>query len=126
MELNLFVAGCLTWVLGVVHSVLGEILIFRRMRKGGIIPTHGGPVLGERQVRILWASWHLVTVFGCGLGAILLRHSLGPLGHTDHVFVGNTIMFSMFLGSILVLIGTTGKHPGWVVFFAIAVLLWTG
>jgi len=59
MESYLFVAGCLSLALGVIHSVMGEILIFRRMRQGRIIPTNGHPVLKERHVRILWASWHL-------------------------------------------------------------------
>ena len=28
----LFAAGCLAFVLGLIHSILGEILIFKRMR----------------------------------------------------------------------------------------------
>ena len=44
MALYLFAAGCLSLALGLIHSVMGEILIFRRMRKGQIIPTNGHPV----------------------------------------------------------------------------------
>ncbi|MBL8379962.1 MAG: type II toxin-antitoxin system PemK/MazF family toxin [Burkholderiales bacterium] len=32
------------------------------MRAQGYIPTDGGQVLREPHVRILWASWHIVTV----------------------------------------------------------------
>ena len=54
LEINmLFAAGCLAFVLGFIHSILGEILIFKRMRDGGIIPTNGGSLLEERHVRIL-------------------------------------------------------------------------
>ena len=51
-------------LVGLVHSVLGEVLVFRTLRTHGLVPTAGYPVLRERQVRILWASWHLVTVLG--------------------------------------------------------------
>ena len=39
--------------------------------------------LGERHVRIIWAAWHIVTVFALCLGAILLRMALldRPAGH---------------------------------------------
>ena len=76
----LFFAGCLVFLLGLIHSVLGERLIFSRLRDGGIIPTKGGSLLKERHVRILWASWHLATIFGCGIGAILCWFSILPSG----------------------------------------------
>jgi len=126
MEPYLFVAGCLSLTLGVIHSAMGEILIFQRMRKGHVIPTNGHPVLKERHVRILWASWHLVTVFGWGVGIILLRYSLSGLPdpeYTNQSFIENTILFSMLSGALLVFIGTKGKHPGWVVLLVIAILL---
>ncbi len=123
MESYLLAAGYLSLALGLIHSVMGEILIFRRMRNGHIIPTIGHPILKERHVRILWASWHLVTIFGWGFGVILLRYSLLSPEHTNQLFVENTILFSMLSGAFLVFIGTKGKHPGWVVLLAIAILL---
>lgn len=123
MASYLFAAGCLSLALGLIHSVMGEILIFRRMRKGQIIPTNGHPILKERHVRILWASWHLVTIFGWGLGVILLLYSLPNSEHTYQLFVENTVLLSMLSGALLVLLGTKGKHPGWVVLLAIAILL---
>lgn len=123
MESYLLAAGCLSIALGIIHSVMGEILIFQRMREGRIIPTNGHPILKERHVRILWASWHLVTVFGWGLGVILLRYSLPSTEHTIQSFVDNTILITMLSGAFLVFIGTKGKHPGWVVLLAIAILL---
>lgn len=123
MELYLLVAGVLSFALGLIHSVMGEVLIFRRMRNGHIIPTNGHPILKERHVRILWASWHLVTVFGWGLGTILLRYSLYGSEQPNQLFIENTILLTMFSGALLVFIGTKGKHPGWVVLLAIAILL---
>jgi hypothetical protein len=121
VEPYLLAAGCLSIALGIIHSTMGEILIFRRMRNGHIIPTNGHPILRERHVRILWATWHLATIFGWGLGAILLHYSTPSANH--QAFIENTILFSMFSGALLVLIGTKGKHPGWVVLLTVAILL---
>ena len=122
MDSYLLVAGCLSIALGIIHSVMGEFLIFRRMRDGHIIPTNGHPVLKERHVRILWASWHLASVFGWGLGVILLRYSFYST-EQNQLFIENTILLSMLSGALLVFIGTKGKHPGWVVLLAITILL---
>lgn len=126
MHTYLFVAGLLALVVGVVHSVLGEILIFSRMRNDGLVPTSGEPILRERHVRILWASWHIVTVFGWALGAILLRIAFPSTGHVVPVFVTNTIVASMLVSSFLVLVGTKGMHPGWLGLLGVAVFTWLG
>lgn len=118
------IAGILALLTGAVHSILGEHLIFRRMRKSGLVPTAGEPLLRERHVRILWASWHVVTVFGWALGAILLRMSVRSTDPAFHAFVQNTIAIAMFASSLLVLVGTRGKHPGWVGLLCVAVLAW--
>jgi hypothetical protein len=123
----LFTAGVLAVLLGLIHSILGEVLIFKRLREGGIIPTNGGSLLKERNVRILWASWHLVTVFGWGIGAILCWFALSA---SEQVvipsFVTNAVFVTMMASSMLVLIGTKGKHPGWIILLAIAILAWVG
>ena len=123
METYLLVAGCLSIALGLIHSVMGEILIFSRMRKGKIIPTNGHPILKERHVRILWASWHLVTIFGFCLGIILLRYAFNGSENVNQLFIEKTILVSMFAGAFLVFIGTKGKHPGWLVLLIISILL---
>ena len=124
MNVYLITAGCLTFIVGLVHSILGEILIFRKMRQKGFIPTQGGPILKERNVRIIWASWHLVTMFGWGLSVILVRLSFPSSEQTLQVFVENTILLSMFVASLLVLVATKGKHPGWLGLLGVAILLW--
>lgn len=124
MQITLALAGALTFVVGAVHSVLGERLIFRRMREGGWIPTNGRPILHERHVRILWASWHVVTLFGWAMGAVLLQRATTetPLD----AWLEHAVAASMFGGSLLVLIGTRGRHPGWIGLLAVALLVWFG
>jgi len=122
----LFSAGCLAFLVGIVHSVLGEILIFRHMRMGTLVPTYGGEILKERRVRILWASWHLVTVFGAGLGVSLIGLSFTSSRFASLDFIELVILFSMLVSSLIVLAATKGKHPGWVGLLGVAVLIWLG
>jgi hypothetical protein len=66
----LLAASAVAAVVGLVHTMLGERLLFRRLRKGGVIPTFGGELLAERHARILWATWHLATLFGWSIAGV--------------------------------------------------------
>lgn len=118
----LLTAAVLLSIVGLVHSVLGEILIFRRMRDAGIIPANGGDILHESNVRILWASWHLISIFGWGVAAILVFVSLAPLMQGEHYRIAVTIAIVTFVSAILVCVATKGKHPGWIGLLGVAVL----
>ncbi len=124
MNTVLFSAGILSFFVGVIHSALGELLVFRRLRKGTIIPTMGKPLLLERNVRILWATWHIATVFGSGIGAILLYLSQAESAPIATTFVVQAIAYSMFASSMLVFIATKARHPGWAGLLGVAVLCW--
>jgi hypothetical protein len=117
-------AAVLAFLVGLAHSILGEVFIFRRMRQGGLVPTNVGRVIGKGHVRILWASWHVLTVFGWCLAAILfLLSQTQPAGSA--VF-SQVIAIAVLAGSALVLVGTQGKHPGWIGLLGVAVLAWLG
>ena len=78
MQTELAAAAVLSVVTGVVHSVLGEWLMFRHLRQGTLVPQLGAPPLRARNIRILWATWHLASVFGWAFAAILLVHLPTP------------------------------------------------
>ena len=120
-------AAAIALVVGLVHSMLGEILIFRRLRQPGrLVPTRGGTLLGEGHVRILWASWHIVTVFGWAMGALLLRLAWTAANENVAAFAVDVFALSALAASALVLIGTLGKHPGWIGLLAMAACTWLG
>ncbi len=119
-------AAAIVFVVGLVHSVFGEILVFRRMRQRGVIPTNGGHVLGEGHVRILWASWHIVTVFGWCIGAVLWRLALPSAAQNLTEFEAQSFAIAALAASILVFVGTKARHPGWAGLLAIAVCAWLG
>ena len=120
------IAAILVVIVGIAHSILGELLIFRHLRKNRIIPTLAVPPLRERHVRILWAGWHIVTVFGFGFGVVLLWLSKSTVHGDFERLIKEVIIYSMLAGSFLVLWATNGKHPGWVGLAAVALLTWLG
>lgn len=126
MNPYLVAAAVLAFVVGLVHSVLGERLIFRRLRTGRVVPTNGGTALREAHVRILWASWHVLTVFGWGMAAVLLWLSFRMLPGGQTAFIQQAIVISMSSGAVLVFIGTRARHPGWVGLLGVAALTWLG
>lgn len=126
MNLYFAAAGVLAFLIGLVHSVFGERLIFRRMRAGGFIPTNGGQVLREPHVRILWASWHVVTVLGWCVAVALLwlaQPSKAPLAQS---VVSMAIVGALLGSSLLVLVGTKGRHLGWVGLLVAAIVTLAG
>jgi len=126
MNILLLVAGALTILVGVVHSILGEILVFSRLRNGTLVPRAGKPLLRERHVRILWASWHLVSIFGFGFAAILLYASNPANASASLDFTIKLISIILFIGSVGVCFATNGKHPGWLGLLVVATLAWLG
>jgi hypothetical protein len=115
-------AAALAFTIGLVHSLLGERLIFRRMRTAGIVPTNGGQVLREPQVRILWASWHVVTLMGWCVGVFLLWLAVPSSRLLGQSSIVTAVAVTMLGSSILVLFGTRGRHAGWVGLLGVAIL----
>jgi hypothetical protein len=107
-----------------VHSILGELLIFRKLRSGAVVPTQSAPPLESRNIRIIWATWHLASVFGLGFAAILF--ALGMGASEPESFTIQTIVGVFLSGSVLVLVATRGRHPGWIGLLVVAVLAHLG
>jgi len=129
MNAYFFIAGILCFLLGLAHSILGEYLIFKNKRnRGALVPSKKNEGLKERHLRILWATWHMASVFGGCFGAFFLKLASDyPIINSEFTnFLILSSVYTMFTSSILVLIGTKGRHPGWIVLMAIGVLLFTG
>lgn len=122
---TLHVAAALSFATGLAHTVLGEVLIFQRLRRGTVVPTHGGNALGERHVRILWASWHVLTLLGWCMALMLVELATWPANDMTGA-ITRLISVGMLTGGLTVLIGTRGRHPGWVAMTLVALLVETG
>jgi len=123
MNSYLALAAGVAFLTGIVHSIFGELLIFKKIRQKNRSAEPQNPGLPKVYQGIIWASWHIVSVFGWGLGAVLLWLSFSPENSKFIEFVEYTIAISMFMASMLVLLGTRGKHPGWVALLAISLLV---
>lgn len=116
-------AAALAALVGLIHSVMGERLIFRRLRKGGLVPSIGGEALRESHIRILWASWHVVTLLGWCIAVLLFRLSYLQ---SETAFVGGAIIVTMVGSAAVVFLGTRGRHPWWVGLLGVALLTGLG
>ena len=117
-------AGTLLTAIGLIHTVLGERRIFRRLRGPGLIPTVGGSHLREPHVRILWATWHLASALSWGMAAILVWLALPSSRPQDPTPIAEIIAAAVLASAGLVLVGTKGRHPGWIGLLVVAVLVW--
>jgi hypothetical protein len=125
MQTYLAVAAGVAFCTGAAHSVLGEMLIFRQLRRGTLVPGQDAPPLRSRNIRIIWATWHVATLFGWAFAGVLLQLALSPQASLVSLFLNATVA-AYAGGSLLVLVGTRGRHPGWIALAAVAALVWTG
>ena len=116
MNMWLFVAAVLAFLLGATHSFLGERFILRPLF-GMELPK----LLGSSRFmrRTVWFAWHLTTVLMWGMAALLLNMSLGISSFVS----ARAIVGWVFVAcAVLSLVATRGKHFSWVIFGIIAVL----
>ena len=118
----LLAAGLLAFSLGLVHSVLGEVLFFRHMESFQGFPSSlGGGDFWKRTLRV---TWHIPSILGWAFALILVDFAfLERLGGGER-FVVKAFALSQLLCAVVTLGGTKGKHPAWVAFLVLAVLCW--
>lgn len=115
-------AGVLSFVLGTLHSLLGEKLVIAPLLGLEYMP----PVLGSARFtrRILRFAWHLTTALLWGLGGLLLvwARGAGPETQIMLIITAATYLASALIAGII----TRGKHFSWFVFLVMAGLVWLG
>ena len=75
---------------------------------------------------IIWATWHLSSIFGFAFAAILIRFARVPAVSIETAYALNGIALGMICSAALVAFATRGKHPGWIGLLAIAILIFIG
>jgi hypothetical protein len=118
MNVCLAAAAILALVIGLVHSVFGEILVFRRLP-----PSPDGARGHRRPFDILWASWHIATVMGLSLAALLWTLATTPESFPLRNVVLIAVASAYAASGVLVLVGTRARHPGWIALLGVAVLV---
>ncbi len=117
----LLTAAALLFAIGLAHSYLGErYILIRLFRRDNLPRLFGGDWFTKRTLRF---AWHLTTVAWWGFAAILLV--LAPTA-TEPVsrLVLRLIAVVFATHCVAAVTGSRGRHLSWVVFGAIAVLIW--
>jgi hypothetical protein len=124
----LMVAAALCVLIALVHSVLGEWRIFRHLRRGHrLVPTEGGTVLREFQLRIVWGTWHGLSVMGLGLAAVLAWLAASPDARAaSGGVVEASVAAALATTGLVVLVSNRGRHPAWLALLVVAALVGIG
>jgi hypothetical protein len=111
------IAAILTFVIGIVHSWLGEVrLIGPLVSPGQRVGMLASSAFSRHVLRF---AWHLTTLAWWGFAAIMAWLALSPLedqSRTVLLIIGVTFLIT----AIVTLITSRGRHLAWPVFLAIA------
>jgi len=109
-------AACLTFFIGLAHSVLGEkYLVSRLLRRDNLPKLFGDDWFTKRLIRF---AWHLTTIAWWGIAAVfwlLASPQVDLIKSLLGIFV---VMFAV--SGLVALVFSKGKHLSWLVFFAIS------
>lgn len=122
MNRLLLIAAGVAVLLGVAHSYLGERYLLVRLFRRGELPKLLGSV--DFTKRTLRFAWHLTSVAWVGFAGLLvtLASSEDGAGRLEARIISATFAAS----GVLALVGSRGRHLSWILFFAIAGLVWFG
>ncbi|MFZ5981783.1 MAG: hypothetical protein ACOYVF_14265 [Candidatus Zixiibacteriota bacterium] len=115
-------AAGLIYLLGLVHSLLGERTIFYRLFGMRVPDLRGSELYFKRTLRF---AWHATTCFLWTLATVLVYWSDRSLD-TAVTDATQIFGFGFFGAALLSLVVTRGRHFSWVLFLAVAILLWSG
>lgn len=120
MNSYLLIASIITFLLGLVHSVLGEIMILRHLPNvEGFPPIAKSKRLPKWTIRI---TWHITTILGWAIAIILAYFSqYNPLDN-NQLFIIKVLDIAFFASFVVSLIGTRARHPSWIAFLILALL----
>lgn len=124
LNMNLAVSAVLLAVLVLGHSVVGELMILAPLGKARDLPAVRGSV--RFTLNTLRFVWHVVTVMGLGIAAILFHFAQWPAFDASQLFVLRALALTCGAGCVVALVGSRAKHPSWIVLAVIAVLTWIG
>lgn len=115
----LFVAATLLFLVGLMHSLLGEKNLIRPLLAREDFPV----VLGSRRnARLtLWFGWHALTLFWWAQAFVLMKMAV------DVETAARTTLISLSLAcatlGLVALLVSRGKHVSWVFLLPLAAIL---
>lgn len=107
MDVGLAVAGVLCVAMGLGHMTIGLVWVLPRIDKGDLPETpFGSRSMTQSMLRV---TWHVVTIFATGVGAILTAIALDPDAGAKTVVL--RWLAAMWLGAALM--AAVVARPAW-------------
>jgi len=113
-------AAALTFFIGLAHTLMGEKLILGPLLKKEQHHIFGSEFLVRRTLRF---AWHTTSLFWWGIACVFVVYALSPLAAQD-LLVLRILSVTFFIGALLALIASHGKHFAWYIFLAISILIY--
>ena len=114
MTTLLYIAAFLAFIIGVIHSVLGErYILIRLFRRDNLPELFGGT---EFTIQTLRFAWHITTLAFWGFAAILILLAQDAFSF-ENLLLAIAVTF-LTIG-IVALVASRGRHLAWIVFLLI-------
>ena len=124
MNPYLVAASALCAVGAVIHSVLGERLIFGPLFKRELPPLQGSEAFMKQDLRTFWHGFSILLL---GFATVLgIAATLDPLEGSGRWMVGIIQWTALMPLAVYALIQTRGRHFAWVIFALASLLIWLG
>jgi hypothetical protein len=120
MNITLGFAGMLTALLGIVHSIGGELRTFPFLQD--LRDQAGKPLISDWSIRVLRGTWHTLSLFGLGLTLVLFSMGFPAFGKMLGPVAA--IGISTFVVGLYWAYITRFWHPACILFFVVSLLCW--
>jgi len=118
MQLALYVAAFLLFIVGIAHSYLGERYILMRLFRRDDLPKIGGS--SRFTTRTLRFAWHITSVAWWGFAGVVVLLAHPPATSRE---IGLVVGSTFLVHFAIVLAASRGRHLSWPLFLAIGILV---
>ena len=126
MNIYLLLAGILSFVLVLGHSLRGEWVgerrLVKRITKLRLFDEDEKDVHAKRVVRV---AWHVPSFAWAGIGAVFFYAAFITMSTPVSVII-RIIAIAFLMSAVFSVIVNRGRHASWVLFLLTAILAWAG
>jgi hypothetical protein len=120
MKTGLLLAAALTVLTAAAHSFLGERYILMRLfRRENLPRLFGGDEFTKRTLRFAWHVTSVAWLGFAGLLVVLAKEAPPPRAPLLQI-----VAATFLCTAVVAVLGSRGKHLSWIVFTAMALLVW--
>ncbi|KAA3660645.1 MAG: hypothetical protein DWQ10_06215 [Calditrichaeota bacterium] len=122
MNIYFLVSGVGVIIVGLVHSLLGEVYFLPRLRQKEQKLDFGTEKFVNRTLR---STWHMSTLASWSSGVVLLVFAFRELDSTGIIVARIISNFYLFSG-VFSIFSSHARQLIWLIFFILSLLTWMG